>query len=74
MPEKRVSKYIQLVHFNYYKDKSAKEIADIFPLKIRTVYKKEGRLVLKGSTKGPKKVTQRVKRKIIKTCNPVRED
>ena len=74
MPGKRVSKnIIQLVYFNYYKGKSAKEIADMFSLKIRTVYniisraEKEGRLDLKGSTGRPKKVTQRVERKIIKT-------
>ena len=36
---KQVSKNImQLVYFNYYKGKSAKEIADMFSLKIRTVY------------------------------------
>lgn len=74
MPGKRVSKdIIQLVYFNYYKGKSAKEIADMFSLKIRTVYniisraEKEGRLDLKGSTGRPKKVTQRVERKIIRT-------
>ena len=55
MPAKRVSKnIIQLIYFNYYKGKSAKEIADIFSLKIRTVFniisraEKEERLVLKG--------------------------
>ena len=45
----------------------------MFSLKIRTVYniisraEKEGRLDLKGSTCRPKKVTQRVERKIIRT-------
>ena len=74
MPEKRVSKNIkQLVYFNYYKDKSAKEIADMSSLKIITVYniisraEKEGRLDLKGPTVRPKQVTQRVERKIITT-------
>ena len=62
-----------LIYFNCYKCKSAKEIADIFSLKIRTVYniisraEKEERLDLKGSTGRPKEVTQRVERKIIKT-------
>ena len=62
-----------MVYFNYHKCKSAKEIADMFSLKIRTVYniisrdEKEGRLDLKGSIGRPKKVTQRVERKIIKT-------
>ena len=55
------------------KGKTEKEIADMFSLKIRTVYniifraEKEGRLNLKGSTGRPKKVTQRVERKIIKS-------
>ena len=60
MPGKRVSKnIIQFVYFNYYKGKSAKETADMFFLKIRTVYniifraEKEGRLDLKGSTGRP---------------------
>ena len=53
MPGKRVSKNIilvQLVYLNYYNGKSAKEITDMFSLKIRTVYniiprdEKEGRL------------------------------
>ena len=36
---KRITKkIIQLVYFNYYKGKSAKEIADMFSLKIRTAY------------------------------------
>ena len=45
----------------------------MFCLEIRTIYniisrvKKEGRLDLKGSTDRPKKVTQRVESKIIKT-------
>ena len=74
MPGKRVSKNImQLVYFNYYKGKSEKVIADMFFLKIRTVYnivsraKKEGRLDLRGSISRPKKVTQQIERKIIKT-------
>ena len=73
MPEKRVSKYIiQLVYFYYYKGKSAKKISDMFSLKIRTVgyyisRDEKGRLDLKGSTGRPKKVMQRVERKIIKT-------
>ena len=56
-----------------YKGKSAKEIAYMFSLKITTVCniisraEKEGRLDLKGSTDRPKKVKQRVERKIIKT-------
>ena len=38
MPGKWVSKnIIQMVHFNYNKGKSAKEIADLFSLKIKTV-------------------------------------
>ena len=47
---------IQLVYFNEYKGKSTKEIADMFSLKIRTVYntisraEKEGRRDLKGFT------------------------
>ena len=51
MTRKRVSKnIIQLDYFNYYKGKSAKEIVDMFSMKIRTVYnfryrsEKEGRL------------------------------
>ena len=71
MPGKRVSKnIIQLVYFNYYKGKSAKENVDMFSLKMRTVYnktEKEGRLDIKGSTGRPKKMTQRVERKINKT-------
>ena len=73
MPGKRVSKnIIQLVHFDYYKGKPEKEIADMFSLKIRTLYniisraEKEGRLDLKGFTGRPKKVTQSVERKMIK--------
>ena len=57
MPGKRVSKnIIQLIYFSYYKGKSAKQIANMFSLKIRTAYniisraEKEGRLNLKGST------------------------
>ena len=39
IPAKRISKnIIQLVYFNYYKGKSAKETANMFSLKIRTVY------------------------------------
>ena len=38
MAGEQVSKnFIQLVDFYYYKGKSAKEIADMFSLKIRTV-------------------------------------
>ena len=51
MPGKRNSKnIIELVYLNYNKGKSTKEIADMFSLKIRTVYnvisraEKEGRL------------------------------
>ena len=56
MSGKRVSKNIQLVYFNYYKGKSAKEIADMFSLKIKTVNniisrtENERQLDLKGST------------------------
>ena len=73
---KRVSKNIillELVYFNYYKDKSAREIADMFSQKFRTVYniisraQKDGRQDFKGSTGKPKKVKQRVEKKIIKT-------
>ena len=59
---------IKLVYFNWYKSKSAKEIADMFSLKIRTIQniisrvEKEGRLDLQGSTGRPKKETQRVER------------
>ena len=74
MPGKPVLKtIIKLVYFNYYKGKSAKEIADMFSLKIGTVYniiscvRKEGRLDLKDQQAGQKNVTQRVERKIIKT-------
>ena len=74
MPENRVSSnIIQSNHFNYYKGNFPKEIADMFCLKIRTVYniisraEKEGRLDLKGFTGRPKKVRQRVERKVIKT-------
>ena len=39
MPGRRVSiNIIQLAYFNYYKDKSAKEVADIFSLKFKNVY------------------------------------
>ena len=72
MPGKRDSKnIIKLVYFVYYKDKSAKEITDIFSLKIRTVYniisraEKEERVDLKSYTSRSLKVTQRVE-KIIK--------
>ena len=64
---------IQLVYFNCCKGKSAKEVADMFSLKIRTVHniifraEKERRLYLKESTGRTKKVTQRVENKIIKT-------
>ena len=85
-PGKRVSKnIIQLVYFNYYKGKSAKEIAHMFSLKMRTVYniitrgEKEVRLDLKGYTGRPKKVTQlQLQEKLLKPFmivrNPVRED
>ena len=62
-----------MIFFNCYKSKFAKQIADMFFLKIRRVYniisrsEKEGRLDLKGSTCRPKKVTQRVERKVIGT-------
>ena len=60
---KLVSKnIIQLVYFNYYKDKSTKEIADMFSLKILSRAEKEGRLDLKGSIGKPIKVTQQVER------------
>ena len=71
---KRVSKnIIQLISFNYYKEKFAKQIDDICFLKIGTVYKiisraeKQGRLDLKGSTVKPKKLTQLIERVIIIT-------
>ena len=65
MSGKEVTKnIIQLVYFNYYKGKSAKEIADVFSLKIRTVYKIISRII---STGWPKKVTRRFERKIIRT-------
>ena len=74
MPGERVLKnFIQLVYFNYFKFESAKEIADMFFLKIKTVYniiyraEKEGRLDLKRSTGRPKKVMQEVEREIVKT-------
>ena len=55
--------------------KSAKKIADIFSLNIGTISEyyiiyraeKEGWLNLQGSTGRPKKMTQRVERKIIKS-------
>ena len=62
-----------LVNFNYYKGKSAKEIADIFSLKIRTVYniipraEKEGRLDLKGSTIKPKRWHSELKEILLKS-------
>ena len=73
IPGKQVLKnVIQLISFNYYKGKSAKEIVDMFSLKIRIVYNiahraEKGRLELKGSIGSLKKMIQRVKRKIIKT-------
>lgn len=66
---------IQLVYFNYAKGKTAKEIAKIFNLKLRTVYniinraEKEGRLELKTTTGRPKKLSGREERKIIKTID-----
>ena len=64
-----ISKNIrQLVYSNCYKGKSDEEIAEMFFLKIRTVYniisraEREGRLDLKGSTVRPKKLTQRVEK------------
>ena len=85
MAGKLISKnIIHLVYLNSYKGKSAKEIADMFSLKIRTVYntriisraEKEGQLDLKGSTGRTKKVTQ--VRNLLKpfkiASNPVRED
>ena len=61
MAGKQVSKnIIQLVYFDYYKGKSAMEIADMFSLVIKSVYNiisradKEGRLDLKGPTGRPK--------------------
>ena len=48
-----------MVSFNYYKGKSAKEIADMFSLEIRRE--------ISDVYNTPKKVTQRVERKIIKT-------
>ena len=62
-----------MVDFNCYKGKSSKEITDMFSLKIRTGYnitshaENEGRLDLKGFTGRPKKLTQPVERKTIKT-------
>ena len=73
IPGKQVStNIIQLVYFNYYKGKSAKEITDMFSLKIRTVFNTISRaekvvLDLKRYTDRPKKVTQQGERKIIIT-------
>ena len=73
MPRKRISKnIIKFVYFNYYKGKSAKEILDMFSLKIRKLFniisraENEGRLDLNGFTGRPKNVKQRVERKTIK--------
>ena len=59
MPGKRVSKnIIELVYFDYYKGKSAKEIADMWDMNIISRAEKEGRLDLKGFTGRPKKESQ----------------
>lgn len=74
MPGKRTyDNIIQLVYFNYYKGKSAKDLAEMFSLKLSTVYniinraKNEDRLELKQSPGRPKKLNRREENKIIKT-------
>lgn len=81
MPGKRVDQnIIQLVYFNHYKGKTAKEIAKMFSLKLRTVYniinraENEERLEMRQTTGRPKNLTRTDENKIIKTVynNPQR--
>ncbi|KAM7344847.1 uncharacterized protein ACRADG_011408 isoform 2-T2 [Cochliomyia hominivorax] len=77
MPGKRITKnIIQLVYYNYCKGISAQDIADMFYLKIRTVYniisraEREGRFESKRSSGCPKKLNGHMERNIIKiVCN-----
>lgn len=73
MPGNRTSdNIIQLVYYNFHKGKSAKELAEMFSLNVRTVYniiyraEKENRLELKQPSGRPKKLTPRMERLIIK--------
>ena len=66
-PGKRIPlNIIQLVYLNYYKAKSAKEIAGVFSLKIRIIYNIIYRAEKDGCIRRKKIVMQRVERKIIK--------
>lgn len=73
MPGKRIGdNLIQLVYFNYYNGKTAKELAEMFNIKLRTIYniikraEKENRLHLNNSTGRPPKLNRRDQSKILK--------
>ena len=73
MPAKRVDEnLIQLVYYNYYKGKSAKELAEMFNIKLRTTYniirlaEKENSLHLNNSGDRPPKLTRPDHSKILK--------
>lgn len=73
MPGSRtLDNIIQLVYFHYCKGKTAKELAEMFSVKLRTVYniinraEKEDRIHLRCSQGRPNKLTPREVRKIIR--------
>lgn len=76
MPGKRVDEnLIQLVYFNYYKGKTAKELSEMFDIKLRTIYniicraEKENRLHHNNSMGRPPKLTKREQSKLLRTVN-----
>jgi len=76
MPGKRVDEnLIQLVYYNYYNNKTAKELSTMFDIKLRTIYniinraEKQNRLHLNNSPGRPPKLTRRDHSKILKNIN-----
>nr|AAA88882.1 Tc1-like transposase [Drosophila virilis]CAA89219.1 Tc1-like transposase [Drosophila virilis] len=76
MPGQRINEnVIQLVYFHYHKGKCAKELAEMFSIKLRTIYniinraEKENRLELKHSGGRPAKLSRRDHSKILKQIN-----
>jgi len=76
MPGKRVDEnLIQLVYYNYYNNKTAKELSTMFDIKLRTIYniinraEIQNRLHLNNSPGRPPKLTRRDHSKILKNIN-----
>ena len=76
MPGKRTDKnIIQLIYYNFHKGKSAKQLAEMFRVQLRTVYniinraEKEERLELKNSTGRKQKVLRRHEKIIIRSVD-----